>query len=110
MSRVEKASRGGSRATVQVHTQSTTPVLELAGELDIASVPGVRRAVEAAIADHPERVVFDLAGVTFMDSSGLSLLVLAIQRVERVEIRRPPPLVTRLVELTGLSSKLRVVD
>jgi anti-sigma B factor antagonist len=102
--------RQGPRAQVKVHTDGARPVVRIVGEIDMASVATVRPVVDELIAQKPERLRFDLSGVTFMDSSGLSLLVAAVQRVPRVELLRPPPLVSRLVELTGLREKLPVVE
>jgi len=50
-------------------------VLSLTGELDIATVPELRAAVERCTAAGPGRVVLDFSGVTFCDSQGLSALI-----------------------------------
>src|SRR6185369_5447303 len=47
----------------------------IAGELDMATVPRVEAALEVEPAASAGAVVVDLAGVTFMDSTGLAALV-----------------------------------
>ena len=46
-------------------------VLELAGELYLASAGAVRRALERAEADGPARIVIDLRQLDFIDSAGM---------------------------------------
>src|SRR5689334_3553143 len=50
-------------------------LVTIAGELDIATVPRVSSALAAEPAASAGAVVVDLAGVTFMDSTGLAELV-----------------------------------
>jgi len=50
------------------------------GEIDIASAPSLRDALEAVIAPGA-RVVLDLSGVSFMDSTGLSVVIAAFKRL-----------------------------
>ncbi|HEV2529561.1 MAG TPA: STAS domain-containing protein [Thermomicrobiales bacterium] len=50
-------------------------LVRLSGRLDISSAAEVKQAFAGVVADHRNRIVVDLAGVTFIDSSGLSTLV-----------------------------------
>jgi anti-sigma B factor antagonist len=57
------------------------PVLSLAGELDLTTVPQARDALVRASAMHPgQTVVVDLDGVSFLDSMGLGVLVGGLRR------------------------------
>lgn len=49
-------------------------VVSVAGELDLSSAPAFQREVLALFALPVGRVTLDLAGLTFMDSSGLNVL------------------------------------
>ncbi len=58
-------------------------VLPLAGAFDLHSSPGVRDVLAGMIDKKPNRIVVDLAGVTYIDSSGLAVLIDAMQRLEQ---------------------------
>jgi anti-sigma B factor antagonist len=94
---------------VEVATEDGTSVIRLSGELDMVSVDRIRPVVEEALDAGSDRLVFDVSGLEFMDSSGIALLVSATQRARQVELRHPTPIVRRLVELTGLTELLLVV-
>jgi anti-sigma B factor antagonist len=78
------------------------PVIALAGELDLASVEMTRAGIEQLLAQQPGHVTFDLEKLTFMDSSGIALLVQVSNDVETVTLIRVPPIVHRILEATGL--------
>jgi anti-sigma B factor antagonist len=50
-------------------------VVRLAGELDLYNAQTVRDALSEAVAEEPQRVVVDLGGVEFLDSTALGVLV-----------------------------------
>lgn len=51
-------------------------VAYLEGELDHHHAEGIRNAIDAVILEEmPEKLVFDLSGVTFMDSSGIGIIM-----------------------------------
>ncbi len=84
------------------------PKLALAGELDSSNVEQLEAAVASIVDRGPERVVFDLSELRFMDSAGISVLVRLAAEVQTVEIRDPSPIVRRVIEITGLTSVLQV--
>jgi anti-anti-sigma factor len=57
-------------------------VLSLEGELDISTVPLLEAQIEA-IDGSPTTLTLDLSGLTFMDSSGLRLLIELNERASR---------------------------
>jgi len=57
-------------------------VLSVTGDLDLASVPGFRRAVRS-MAVPSGRVVVDLTGVEVLDSTGIGLLLGARRRIRQ---------------------------
>ena len=81
-------------------------VLCLAGEIDMASAPELQRACMAAVDEGAKRVVLDTAEVTFIDSTGLGVII-ALQKRLRAEggetfIRSPSSVVRRLIDVTSL--------
>jgi anti-sigma B factor antagonist len=79
-------------------------VLLLQGELDLTSAPIFERGLRAAEAATPARLVIDLSGLEFMDSTGLRALLLARERAgvesHKLTLRRGPRQVQRVLELT----------
>jgi anti-sigma B factor antagonist len=78
------------------------PVIALAGELDLASVEATRDGIRPFLANDPAQVTFDLEKLTFMDSSGIALLVQISNNVEHVTLINVAPIVHRVLEATGL--------
>jgi anti-sigma B factor antagonist len=93
-------------------TEPSPPVLELAGEIDLARSEEIvtrgERLLDESAAGQP--VVVDLARVQFIDSSGLSALLrlrrLALARGRSVVLRDVPPFVARLLSLSGVDQVL----
>lgn len=83
-------------------------VLVLAGEIDSYTAP----ELEQSLAGLPDHAVVDLAAVTFVDSSGLRVIVEAhAPRRERgggLTLRSPSPSVERLLQISGVASHLDV--
>ena len=108
-SMVEVNDGGNARMTATVESpESVTVIIE--GELDIASVEVIRRGIDPYLVDPPKQVVFDLARLRFMDSSGIALLIEVANRVGSVEIHNATPIVRRVLEVTGLVGTLGVTD
>ena len=96
-------------ATASLSTDGGVIVLRLSGELDLATVADIQRSVDAIAAQAPEHLVIDLTEVTFMDSSGIALLLEIAQSRSRTELRNPTPLIRRVLEMTGLTEILPIV-
>jgi anti-anti-sigma factor len=81
-------------------------VLQLAGELDLESAPELDRQLREVEQANPGRVLIDLGGLEFMDSSGLAVMVRAGRSAretgQRLALRPGPAQVQRLFELTGV--------
>src|SRR4051794_25970616 len=59
-------------------------VVEIAGDLDIATVPEVESTIKKVIAgSSAPRVALDLAGMEFCDSSGLGMMVRVLMELRR---------------------------
>lgn len=106
-----KAKAEGKAKPPQVAVQlleGDRPMIVISGEIDISTVSQVEMPLRQALEGQPVAIVFDLSGVVFMDSSALAVLVSAAQRVPEVRIRNPSLPARRVIELTGLTSLLRV--
>ncbi|MDY7104308.1 MAG: STAS domain-containing protein [Actinomycetota bacterium] len=80
----------------------------LAGELDLHTAPMLEAELTRASSDPIE---IELADVTFIDSSGLRVLVAERQKrgQDGLVLRSPSAVVRRLLEVTGLDGHLRVL-
>lgn len=89
--------REGDQATVRA-----------SGEIDLASSPELRRQLQALLDDGVRRISLDLGDVTFIDSSGLGVLVGVLKRVNEagtdgaLEIHGLDGPVRKVFEITGL--------
>jgi anti-sigma B factor antagonist len=81
-------------------------VIRLSGEVDISNIEAVRGLIEPVANAGADHVVFDLRGLRFIDSTGLSLLLWVAQRVAVVQLRHPSPIVQRVIDVTGLGDVL----
>ena len=98
---------------LQVHWQAPLDGavrLDLQGELDNLSVPVLRQALDAVYAEGCYQVRMDLAGLEFIDSSGLGALVGAWRRCAQQEgsvvVVNPSATVKQLMDMTGISKFL----
>jgi anti-anti-sigma factor len=84
------------------------PVVRLVGEIDISNAEPIGDALAAIVGPDARQVVVDLAGLDFMDSAGIAMLLRTAARVDSVEIRNPSDVMRRIIEFTGLSDILRI--
>lgn len=88
-------------------------VIAVSGDLDIATADQLFRDANEALRAHaPTTLVLDLAGVAFLDSSGIGTLVelrnVAGDTGGEVVLRRPSVRTRRLLEITALDSVFSV--
>jgi anti-sigma B factor antagonist len=99
---------------VEVQNEGRAVIVAVAGELDLASSPTLEQELERVWDGSPERLIIDLRGLEFMDSTGLSIIVGAQQRLaedgQTLSLVRGSAQVQRLLDLTGVSERLRLVD
>jgi anti-anti-sigma factor len=110
----EPAQLRSTEFTVQLENDPRGVVLTLGGELDLSSAPELERALQAAAAQTDARILFDLTELSFMDSTGVSVLVRAKQDADAagrvIALRAPNGQVRRLLELVGLLDRLDVEE
>ena len=56
-------------------------VLPLDGEIDLHVSPGIAASLAALVDDRPPQLIVDLSRVSYIDSSGLAVLIEAMQNV-----------------------------
>ena len=84
--------------------------LTVAGELDIATAPQLRRSVSALMGSGCRDVVVDLTETTFLDSCGLGALVWASHRMHAaggtLTILNPVGSVAKVIDVAGVDQVL----
>jgi anti-sigma B factor antagonist len=99
---------------VDVRRNGSSVVVAVSGELDLASGPELETELELINGTETEMLILDLRQLEFMDSTGLSILVRAQQRLGTegcdMSLVRGSAQVQRLLDLTGVAERLRLVD
>jgi len=94
-----------------VHERDGAVVVELAGELDLYNAHSVRDALLGQAERAPKRLVVDLSRVTFIDSTGIGVLIEARSRLANRQafLLASPRLETRrALEISGLNRHFAV--
>jgi anti-sigma B factor antagonist len=95
------ASRSGDAAVLSLH-----------GELDVATTAQLEEALAVAAGEHPRRLIVDLSGLEFMDSTGLRAVLAANENAREGEhefvLVQGPHQVQRLLELTRAVDHLQI--
>ena len=83
------------------------PVVWAAGEIDVSTAPRLREQLTSLPID-ADRVVVDLSDVTFLDSTGLGVLVASWKRCQEsdasLDLVVARPRIMKVLEVTGLNA------
>ena len=98
---------------VSSRSEGDRVVVALSGEIDLYTAPRLQSRLASELnVDYPVRLVVNMSGVNFCDSTGMNVL-LAAQRMARehggnVELSGPRPAVRKILQVTGLESVFTV--
>ena len=97
----------GNFMEIEAKSADRNLLLEMKGELDHHGARNALRELELSIdAALPKKLVLDLAGVTFMDSSGIALILRAQQRMQLLDgsllVRNVPQQARRVLDAAGI--------
>jgi anti-anti-sigma factor len=104
------ADDGSLGAVEAAGDEGGVPVVRLMGEIDISNADELGDALEAIVGPDAHRLVVDLAGLEFMDSAGIAMLLRTASRIDAVEIRNPSEVMLRIIECTGLAGIFRMTS
>ncbi len=89
--------------------------MSVAGEIDLYTAPRLHDELATALAGGMAvRIVVDLSGVEFCDSTGMNVLLAAQRRARDsggdLQLAGPRPAVKKVLQLTGLETVFTVLD
>ena len=92
-------------------TPSGALVIKHEGRLNMVAAPGLRKELHALVEQGNSRIVVDLSGTDFIDSSGLGALISGLKAARQaggdLRLAAPTRQVTTVMELTNLNRVLR---
>lgn len=98
--------------TITVESVDDVRVIRAVGELEIATVPEMRAVVAEVSERRPRALVFDFRRISYLDSSGLGILVSAKKRLGadrgEVVVITEQPAVLKALSLSGLDQIIGV--
>jgi anti-sigma B factor antagonist len=105
--------RATPRLRIDETPHGTTRILEVHGELELATAPTLGQRIRRPLFwDGTEHVIVDLSGVVFLDSSGASALLLSVSHARALGrtlvFTCPDGDVLRRLKIYGLDSVLSV--
>ena len=86
------------------------------GEIDLYTAPRLQAELAAVIAGAApaSRVVVDMSGVDFCDSTGMNVLLSCLRQARErggeLELAAPQPAVRKILSVTGLDAVFTVAD
>ena len=103
-----------NRLTYESHSTDGMIRLALSGEFDLSNAAQVEDALKELEQARPPLLVLDLRELTFMDSTGLRVMVSADSRARddsrRLAVVQGPESVHRVFRITGLDDHLEIVE
>jgi anti-sigma B factor antagonist len=97
-----------------IEIKSGHATMALSGELDSTGATAPRDCLALLLSAGPSRIVIDLEGLSFIDSSGLGDLVGGLRQARDVSgnvvLSRPNGFVLHVLELTGVIDVVEIVD
>lgn len=99
---------------IEVSRRGDWSVVEVGGEIDVATAPRLREQLIALVSDQCYRIVVSLEAVDFIDSTGLGVLISGLKRVRthggEFALVCTEPRIMKVFEITGLLAVFAVYD
>lgn len=94
----------------KVQNDGSTALVTLEGQLDFSANDTFEKLLDALKSNPPTRLVFDLTGLSTIDSVGLGLLYIASEDLSGVPVilRNPQGYVARLLDLTDAAKMFEI--
>jgi anti-anti-sigma factor len=104
---------GGQGLSLEVTRNADAVTVRISGDVDLASKERLEEAI-GRLGPEARFLIFDLAGVTFMSSTGINMLVRVHNLCEAnggsLVVAAPSEPVRRVLALTGIDQHLTIAD
>lgn len=108
------ARSGADGLDLSTEWEGSAAVVRVRGEIDFATAGKLRSIVVDLVRRRADPLVLDLHGTTFLDSTGISLIVQTRRRLlgdgRELVLRSPSTHVLRLLGLMNLTSMFTIVE
>lgn len=98
--------------TIDKTTKDSFSVLAVSGEVDVHSAPQLHEAILDEIAEGNTNIALDFTNVSFLDSSGLRVLIIAHNALEAADgafaLVAPSERILKVFRATSLHKRLRI--
>jgi len=99
---------------IRIHPENRQLTISLIGELDHHGAKGLMEAIDRAMEQNlPNKAILDLQGLTFMDSSGIAVVLRAKRRMEALQgslsVVNIPRQAARVLETAGLGRYVNLI-
>ena len=100
---------------VILEVKEKTIIAYISGEVDHHTAKGIRSEIDSEIERiNPEKVILDFSAVTFMDSSGIGLVMgrykIMLTLSGTVLIQNPPDHIKKVMRLAGLDKIANIIN
>src|ERR1700755_2579662 len=112
--------RGGMVPAVELKVSSRSQgdheLVIATGGIDLYTAPRLQSEIAAVLARAPpaSRVIVDMSGVDFCDSTGMNVLLSCLRQARErggeLELAAPHPAVRKILSVTGLDAVFTVAD
>ncbi len=101
--------------SVEIAARGQTVCAKLVGDIDHHSAREMRCVIDVAVRENDAKeLILDFSGVTFMDSSGIGLVMgrykVMCEREGRLTIARLPGYIRKVMKVAGINRLARIVD
>jgi anti-sigma B factor antagonist len=99
---------------VTTRSQGDHTVISVTGEIDLYTAPKLQSELMTALDSSPVRLIVDMSGVEFCDSTGINVLLAAHRQARErggeLQLAGPGSATRKVLQVTGLESVFTVLD
>lgn len=99
---------------MDIHSENGKAIAVLTGDIDHHSARKLRSELDSFVMTmQPDILMIDLTGISFMDSSGIGLIIGRYKLLKelggRLEVKSPQPYIRRVLRLSGIERIVKIL-